>query len=675
MRPPMTPLICVAAALWSCGSQPAASTGPAIGAAHTPAAAAAATVRTDPELLRTLAILATHKLPSATELADVRARLDGGQLALPAYIDALVASPEFSRDVVPIIAFRGLLSATARQIAGDTLQQTATSPPVYYLHEPCKPSKAVTVHPWWGLDEDVRICPDSYKPDKWTADPRPGGTEVACKSLMGVDRGCGCGPNLIRCFPTPERFLQLQQSMRDELRQTVAYVTGRGEPLDALFLSNETWRNRDVEIYRTSQVIEERRIRNPEPMLREAASWPVEGKWAAREDYAPGQNAGVLTTLQMLSYLPDRRQRMTTIYDVLYCDEPDSAGATPELVTQIAASSGGGANFQISQDHWKELAARPICTNCHARLDYGMQFFYGFDNVNVRGYFSPALQFKKRGPIYVRDIEDPRGEGPLTPQGFAQLAIAQPEHAQCFARDFAEYVLAGRTTADHVDGLAARFKPNATTAQDLMRAALRQLVDQWPRLDDPAQPRVPATEAPSAGDVAVSPAVRKQLDARCADCHDGSDANVPDFSRPVVPREQALRMLDAVAFGSMPKDRALVSTDRAALLEPLVSSIWSGADAAAARGYYVGRMLALPAYRPEVIASLVHQRAGATESVAWRAMEQSTRPNAAQASPGLLTKVALDAIEACRQRNQARAEVDACIANALRLEDIVVEHR
>src|SRR4051794_19594162 len=91
VRPPMTLVICVAAALWSCGSQPAATTGPAIGAAHTPPAAP--TVRTDPELLRTLAILATHKLPSATELADVRARLDGGQLALPAYIDALVASP------------------------------------------------------------------------------------------------------------------------------------------------------------------------------------------------------------------------------------------------------------------------------------------------------------------------------------------------------------------------------------------------------------------------------------------------------------------------------------------------------------------------------------------------------------------------------------------------------
>lgn len=667
----------IAATLWSCGSQPPGSAGRPSHAAvpAAPVAADSHAGRVDPELLRTLSILATRKLPSADEVAGARTRIDAGQLAMPAYIDALIGAPEFARDVMPIVALRGLLTATSRQIAGETLEVTRTTPPIYYLHDACKPGKAVSVHPWWNLDEEVKVCPDSYKPDKWTGDPRPGSPVVACKSLMGMDRGCGCGPNLLRCFPTKDRFQQLLQSMRDEVRDTVGYVVSHGEPLDAMFLSNETWRNRDVEMFRVSQIIEEQKLRHPEAVLREAAAWPADGKWAPREDRATGQNAGLLTTLQMLSYLPDRRQRMTTIYDALYCDEPDSAGATPELVTKIAANSGGGASFQISQDHWKELAARPICTNCHARLDYGMQFFYGFDNVHIHGYFSPALQPKKAGPIYVRNIDDPRGEGPLTPQGFAHLAIAQPEHARCFARDFAEYVLAGRATADHIDKLAAGYQTNATTAQDLMRTALLQLVDQWPRLDAAAPARPAAADAPSDGEVAVSPAARKQIEAHCTDCHDGSDHDVPDFTRPTMPRDLALRALDAVAFGSMPKDRALVSADRAALLDPLVGAMWAGPDAAAARSYYVGRMLALPAYRPEVILSLVHQRAGATESNAWRALETSIRPNAAQASPGLLTEVALAAIEACRQHNAERAAIDACIAAALRLEDIVVEHR
>jgi hypothetical protein len=126
--------ICVAAVLWACGGEPPRGSGRAASPAHVAAAPAASAspaapaVRTDPELLRTLAILATHKLPPAAELADVRARLDAGRLAMPAYIDSLVASPEFAREVVPIIALRGLLSATAKQIAGDALEHTADSP-------------------------------------------------------------------------------------------------------------------------------------------------------------------------------------------------------------------------------------------------------------------------------------------------------------------------------------------------------------------------------------------------------------------------------------------------------------------------------------------------------------------------------------------------------------------
>lgn len=666
--------ICAATVTAACASDPSTTTGrPA-----SPPAPARPASATDPDLLRSLAVLATRKLPSGPQIDDARARIDGGQLAIADYVDSLLAAPEFASDVLPVVTFRALLTMN-NQIAGFVLDHTETSPPIYHLHEPCKPKAAVTVRPWWDLDHPVRICNDSYRPDKWTADRIRGRTDVACKSGMGQDRGCGCGPNLIRCFPSKDRYRQLQASTRDEIRRTAAYVASQGKPLDAMFVSNETWRDRDVELHRRMQVIEERRIKNPEPILRDAWTWPAEGKWAPREDVAPGQNAGVLTAAQIINFFPDRRQRMTTIYDVLYCDEPDSAGATPELVTQIAASSGGKANFQISQDHWKELAARPICTNCHARLDYGLQFFHGFENVEVRGYFSAVLQYRRKGPLYVRNIDDPRGEAALNPQGFAQLAITQPEHARCFARNFAEYVLAGRATADHIDRLAEAYRPGQTTAQEMMRGALLQLIEQWHQRDAAPPPGESPPGRAAGGDVAVSPAVRKQLDERCADCHDGSSAEVPDLSKPALPRATAIHVLDSVAFGVMPKDRALIAADRSALLEPLIASIWSGGDAAAARGFYLGRMLALPAYRPEVVFSLVHQRAGSPLGLPpandWRMLESSTRPHLEQASPGLLTQVALEALEACRRNNTTRAEIDACIAGALRLDDIVIDRR
>lgn len=631
----------------------------------------------DPELLRTLAILATGGLPAIAEIEDARRKLDAGQLTMSRYIDSLLASPTFAQKVAPIIIFRSLLD-TVNASSGFPLKHTDDPSPIYYLHTPCKPAKAVAVRPWWSLDHDVKICADSYKPDKWLADrskTNKSEPELSCLSDLGYDQSCGCGPNLIRCYPSKEHYQQLKQSMQNELRQTVGYLVSRGKPIDTMFLSNETWRNRDVEAFQRGQIVEARKMTNLEALLRDLDAWPAEGKWAAREDLAPGQHAGLLTAPQMVFYFPDRRQRMTAIYDVLWCDEPNSAGATPELVTKIAGAHG---DFQLKQDHWKDLAARPICTNCHARLDYGLQFFHGFGNTSVMSYFSPALQYTDRGQLYGQNIDDPRGDGDLTPQGFARLAIAQPEYARCMARDFGEYVLGGRTTQDHIDKLAAQFKPGETTAQQLMRAALLQMVDEWPRFETgPAQPRVPPASASSNGNIAeihVSPAVRHALDEHCMDCHDGTPT-VPDFSKAMLPRAMVVSMLDAVAFGIMPEKRPLPTADRAALIEPLIESAWSGQDAAAARDYYLGRMTSLSAYRPEVIFSLVKDRARAERSSDWRMMERSVRPDAVQASPGLITEVGLETIDACKQHNKTRAEIDACISATLRVEDIVVDHR
>lgn len=662
----MRAILAMIAVLAACGSEPARAPKPVAARPQAPKPSV------DPELLRSLAVLATRQLPRADAIDHARADLERGAGTIESYIDGLIAQPAFANDVAPLILLRSTMSAIAGQIALGTLQRVPGAAPIYHVNGPCKPSQAVPVHPWWSLDETLQVCASSYLPDQWlAARPRkaPAGMpEVACRSAIGEESGCGCGPNLIRCLPSKDLLRTMQHGMREEVRQTVAHLTRQGAPIDAAFLSNETFRGRDVELFRQIQIIEERRIANPEAILRAAWTWPAEGKWAPREELAPGAHAGVLTTPQIINFLPDRRQRMTTIYDVMYCDEPDSAGATPELITQIAKN---GASFQISQDHWKELAARPICTNCHARLDYGLRFFNGFENVHVRDYFSASQQLPGNGPLYVRNIDDPRGEGPLNPQGFARLAIAQPEHARCLARDFAEYVLADRATADHVDALAALVRPNATTAQAMMKTALLQLVAAWPSLE-PALPAMSPSTAQAGEVIDVAPAVRAQLEARCTDCHDGSDANVPDFTQPRMARALALQALDAIAYGTMPKDRPLASAERATAMAPLIGALWTGADAETARGYFVGRMRALPAYRPEVSFGLVHQRAAAAQPTAWRLMEQSTRPSASQANPGMLTGLALQAIMACRQQHAQRAEIDTCIAQALQLSDIAI---
>src|SRR4029077_13931517 len=130
----------------------------------------------------------------------------GGQLTIAGYIDHLVESEAFASNVAPLAIVRQLLSQNALGAPeGFILRRTDGDQPVYYLHEPCTPDKAVSVRPWWSLlegrDEAVRICPDSYRPEQWTADVAKGEPETSCVSeaAQTETHGCGCGPNLMRC--------------------------------------------------------------------------------------------------------------------------------------------------------------------------------------------------------------------------------------------------------------------------------------------------------------------------------------------------------------------------------------------------------------------------------------------------------------------------------------------
>lgn len=640
--------------------------------------ASPAGVEVDRELLRTLAVLATSKSPADSELDRSRRQIASGELTIPAYIDGLLRAPEFARDIVPVIVFGGLLD-TQNESAGMFVSKTETMPPIYYMREPCDATKAVSVRPWWDMSSEVLVCPDTYQPGNWDvprakrAKRRADVPAISCLSDLGLDDpACGCGPNMIRCYPTKDRWRQVKKSFQDELKQTVAHVVTSDLPLSTIYVSNETWRDRDAEAFQRGQVIQAKQmpVAEAEKYLADLPSWPAEGQWAPRENLATGQHAGVLTAPQLAFYFPDRRQRMSIMYDVMWCAEPNSLGASPESIMNIAGKH--AADFQLRQDAWKELAARPICTTCHARLDYGLRFFHGYGNTNEFSFFSPSQQLKERGELYMKDIDDPRGAGELTPQGFAALALAQPEYTRCVARGFAEYVLGGRTSSARVDALATKVTKETTTARQLMHDALLQLVDEWPRFeragDRPVVPSKPVTT----GDVAIAPAVRELIDTHCVDCH--ADSEVADLTADKLPRALVVEMLDAVAFGRMPKDAPFGSAERAAMLEPLIGAMWSGEDAKLASSYYVSRMRALTALRPEVTFSLVHQRSGATSGGDWRMMERSIRPEAIQASPGVITQTALEAVAACKKVSTARADVDKCIERSLRLEDVVVDH-
>src|SRR5262249_25365529 len=107
----------------------------------------------DPELLRTLSILATRHEQPAAELAPTQSALASGRLTIGGYIDSLVARPEFAATVAPLVILRHLLSEDALSAPSRyVLSKTAGSAPIYYLGgDPCKPAQTVRVRPWWDL--------------------------------------------------------------------------------------------------------------------------------------------------------------------------------------------------------------------------------------------------------------------------------------------------------------------------------------------------------------------------------------------------------------------------------------------------------------------------------------------------------------------------------------------
>ena len=628
----------------------------------------------DEALLRTLAVLATRRAPTAPELAATRMKIASGALSMAAYIDALVSSEEFASDVAPLLVLRNYLGQDAVTVPpGYILKNTGGADPTYYLGEPCSENQTQRVRPWWDLDVEVRVCRDSYLPGQWAAKRPKGEPAMDCFSFgasFAEDGGCGCGPNLFRCFKSEDHHREMADSLRAELGRSITHVVAADQPAELIFTSNETFRDRNAEFFRRAQLIALHRDERPEASLRDLATWPADGKWAPREDLLPGQNAGLLSANQLVFFSPDRRQRMSNAYDVMWCVKPDSAGATPEALLSIH-----GANLQISNDGWKELAARPICTNCHARLDYGMQFFQGYPNAYYETFFVPAQQRAGTGSIYVRDIDDRRGDGELNPLAFAKLAVSQPEFKNCMAGDVTTYVLGHRATPADVELVASQFHPQSTSLRVLMRTAMKVLVERWPSLGgqrakpEPSQPGHALPEM-----VAVNTAMARQLDEHCLSCHDAEAGRI-DLSKPALGRRDVVMMLELVSHGQMPKDSPLEAEQRRTFLDSFIAGIWSGADATAARAYYIENYEALPAYRPEVIFDVLHRSAGAKQENHWRLLEDKTPSEQQQLSPGLLTVAGLAALESCQERKLKGAELERCLAQALRIDNLASDPR
>lgn len=629
----------------------------------TPAASAPPPgAQVDAALLDSLALLAMGKPADAALGAEARQqwlrKILSGQSTIEGYIDTALASPGFLADVAPEailgedIVRRGkvfLVRAMLRS-SGEGAQK------VYFLRKPCPPGKAVKVKPWWDLGSEVLVCRDSYRPRVYRHRDRD--TWVYCGAMLEKP-GCGCGPNLIRCTSSGAQRSTRFSAMTREIAMTAAYVAEHDLPLASLFTMNETVRDWSGElVYR---LIEAAPDGATDVTARLTPEWSAP-ELRARRELWPGQHAGILTAPKVIRGQADARQVMREIYKMMWCSTVESKGATAQAVLSL-----GKSNLQGLHEGWEELARRPVCTSCHARLDYGMQFFRGYADPRSPGaYAMPELVRPGKSELYGRDISDPRGKEIATPAGFARLATTQPEFAACMSQRVVAHVFGhDASAADHASVRAAYDR--APTARNLMKTALLRYAQRW--IDSRAAAASTAGAGGTGEPVADSKRLRALLEEHCFACHD--DAQKPDLSPAGLPVDVLFDVVAQVAYGGMPKgDNDMTPEERTQLVRSALRTVLPKPAWASAESYFIDRGLAFTVHDIDSVFAaiewLARPEAAPLPAVEWSIYEreQDFGAEARQWSPSFSATIGFKALQACHAAGFVGRELDACLERA-----------
>ena len=170
-----------------------------------------------------------------------------------------------------------------------------------------------------------------------------------------------------------------------------------------MFVANETVRDKNAEF----QYLRWRVAAGEDPptLIDELKDWSATPRRAPRHESVAGEHAGILTT-HNYGVLDDAlRSRVNEMYDILWCTAtPSSVNVTATAILHL------GVTDLREGEGWRKLASMPICNDCHARLDYGVQYFQGFQSFFHAIDYQPALQLHGRGPLYGNGINDLLGE-------------------------------------------------------------------------------------------------------------------------------------------------------------------------------------------------------------------------------------------------------------------------
>jgi hypothetical protein len=592
---------------------------------------------------------------------------DPGELAL--YVDGLLHDPRFVLEVASSM----FLVFGNEHDTGYVLQNTRSPEGeiIYYLRRPCAPDVAEKVQPWWAPTTTVRVCPDSHRP---TYLSRPG-TDWQCGSVklnLKASKDCGCGPHLANCFRDPAHREMIRTSLRNENIKTIAWIVDRDLPIETLFTGNHTFRDYNVELVYTNW-----RLLNGEDVeYPDVADWPDGGKWAPRAESRSGMHAGILTTPHTLRSADATRSLMRSLYELLWCKAPASSHVDAQTIWSLGVTDlryGSG---------WQRLAAMPVCTSCHARLDHGAQFFSGFLGTQRSDHYMPSLQQAGEEPLYGDDIDDPRGQAERSPLGFARFATAQKEFGACMVQAIAHRILGGPPSLDDEEALREEFD-RSHSIRDVVRVALLREAAVWQRgahrhtaLPWPSQ----ASTADERGELPLAPSLRAELERSCAECH--ADGPRAFTAKRALDRPLLARMLRAVAFDEMPRKPAVLPHDRRrAIVHELIATLYPDEPSRdiARRIFEDSTRWRSPLSEPARLAA-VHAHSGVPKAE-WAALSyafygishpsQVKRPAGYPLSPAMAIDLATAALADCTRLGEV--DRSACLDRAMPMDGLLTD--
>jgi hypothetical protein len=602
------------------------------------------------------------------EVSKLAAALTDGSMTVEAHVDALLKRPldgGFAKDLL-LGGSQGIKDL--HPIPKSMVLKTKKSgdDDLYFLRKECAAKEAVEVKAWWGAS--VKVCPDAYRPEvRGDAIGRTCGASFLNPSLSDV---CGCGPALMWCTKDTAHWEKVKSDVQREVTDTVSWVVNNNEPIEKIFTMNETVRGENAEaVYRRARAL----AGEPIEKIFDRADFPRDGGKTPipRTNQVPGQHAGILTAPSMIYGSDALRGVMRNYFDYLWCATNSASRVTTEAVLGLDV-----VDLRVG-DGWKQLASMNICTDCHARLDYGMQFFHGWPSSTMGIDFRPADALKGAGKFYANHIRDPRGEGELSPQGFAKLAVAQPEFGDCLSRRVTDHVFNGSARPDDVAAVVKAF-----AAEHTLKAMLRTAMVRYATAVLRGRPPEPAA-APSSDDVVSSTStaetvmlptsLRRRLDNHCMECHDkGEDF---DFSGPSLPRETALHMLEQVGFGVMPKTaEGLSSAERAAFIADLSGVLFADeAERKVAVAWFTSAFRPHAVHRFRSTLDTVAQRAGSPRSTSpLRGVETAVDQANMVFSPTIAVAAGVTALKECRAKHKEPMALEACVNSASAPEGVVV---